>query len=306
MYKSSRGSDLDTRLLRANVIKGVLEEITTANVNMVNADLLAEQRGLRIKETIVRTENPAVVSGMTVAIGTSDAKFSGAVVDGKITVAVRCPAAATRTGALGPVSPVHDRNTFAVLGHRACVRRCWLKHCVFMNAPGWQSACKACRDGGIHMRVSKTSSASCDVHRECAVDHASDARPVYRLSCLCALVCVIRTGPRSALTWPRACMQGDVTNGAPYLKSIGSFEVDVAIEGRVLLIGQEDRPGLIAAVAAVLAEDDVNVAFMTVSRVTKGTNAIMVLGIDSDPSAAALEKIKGVPGIKEWGYFRDL
>lgn len=101
-------------------------------------------------------------------------------------------------------------------------------------------------------------------------------------------------------------LQGDVTNGAPYLKNIGSYEVDVAIEGRVLLIGQEDRPGLIAAVAAVLAEDDVNVAFMTVSRVTKGTSAIMVLGIDSDPSAAALEKIKGVPGIKEWGYFRDL
>lgn len=89
MYKSSRGSDLDTRLLRANVIKGVLEEITTANVNMVNADLLADQRGLRIKETIVRTESTAVVSGMTVSIGTSDAKFSGAVVDGKITVAVR-------------------------------------------------------------------------------------------------------------------------------------------------------------------------------------------------------------------------
>lgn len=84
----------------------MLEEITTANVNMVNADLLAEQRGLRIKETIVRTENPAVVSGMTVAIGTSDAKFSGAVVDGKITVAVRClavpPVARARAAA-----PVH-------------------------------------------------------------------------------------------------------------------------------------------------------------------------------------------------------
>lgn len=88
-YRSSRGSDLDTRLLRANVIKGILEEITTANVNMVNADLLAEQRGLRITETISKTDSKAVVSEMNVKIGTSQAKFSGAVVGDKINVSVR-------------------------------------------------------------------------------------------------------------------------------------------------------------------------------------------------------------------------
>lgn len=55
-YNSPRGDDLDTRLLRAMVIKGVLEEVTTANVNLVNADLLADQRGIKIRETIVRSE----------------------------------------------------------------------------------------------------------------------------------------------------------------------------------------------------------------------------------------------------------
>ena len=88
-YRSSRGSDLDTRLLRANVIKGILEEITTANVNMVNADLLAEQRGLRITETITKTDRKAIVSEMKVAIGTPQSKFSGAVVDDCISVSVR-------------------------------------------------------------------------------------------------------------------------------------------------------------------------------------------------------------------------
>lgn len=88
-YRSSRGSDLDTRLLRANVIKGILEEITTANVNMVNADLLAEQRGLRITETISKTDSKAIVSDMNVKIGTNQSKFSGAVVGDKISVSVR-------------------------------------------------------------------------------------------------------------------------------------------------------------------------------------------------------------------------
>ena len=45
--------DLDTRLLRAMVIKGILEQITTATVNLVNADLLAKNRGLRVIESTV-------------------------------------------------------------------------------------------------------------------------------------------------------------------------------------------------------------------------------------------------------------
>ena len=48
--------DLDTRLLRAMVIKGILEQITTSTVNLVNADLLAKNRGLRIRETFVFAE----------------------------------------------------------------------------------------------------------------------------------------------------------------------------------------------------------------------------------------------------------
>ena len=52
-YASPRGDDLDTRLLRAMVIKGILEQSTTATVNLVNADILAKTRGLRIIESTV-------------------------------------------------------------------------------------------------------------------------------------------------------------------------------------------------------------------------------------------------------------
>ena len=52
-YATPRGDDLDTRLLRAMVIKGILEQITTATVNLVNADVLARARGLRIIESTV-------------------------------------------------------------------------------------------------------------------------------------------------------------------------------------------------------------------------------------------------------------
>ena len=52
-YASPRGDDLDSRLLRAMVLKGMLEQTTTARVNLVNADLLAQQRGLRVVESTV-------------------------------------------------------------------------------------------------------------------------------------------------------------------------------------------------------------------------------------------------------------
>ena len=51
--------DLDTRLLRAMVIKGILEQSTTARVNLVNADLLAKNRGLRIIEQTVPADGKA-------------------------------------------------------------------------------------------------------------------------------------------------------------------------------------------------------------------------------------------------------
>ncbi len=56
LYAVFRGDDLDTRLLRAMVIKGILEQITTSTVNLVNADLLAKTRGLRIIESTVPSE----------------------------------------------------------------------------------------------------------------------------------------------------------------------------------------------------------------------------------------------------------
>uniref|UniRef100_A0A0D6R955 D-3-phosphoglycerate dehydrogenase n=1 Tax=Araucaria cunninghamii TaxID=56994 RepID=A0A0D6R955_ARACU len=50
-YASARAADdLDTRLLRAMITKGIIEPISDTFVNLVNADFIAKQRGLRITE----------------------------------------------------------------------------------------------------------------------------------------------------------------------------------------------------------------------------------------------------------------
>ena len=43
------------------VIKGILESITNSTVNLVNADLLAKNRGLRIIESTVPAEGRSVI-----------------------------------------------------------------------------------------------------------------------------------------------------------------------------------------------------------------------------------------------------
>jgi len=45
----------------------------------VNADLLAKGRGLRISEVTVRSEGADVLSSMSVSLGASKSKFSGAI-----------------------------------------------------------------------------------------------------------------------------------------------------------------------------------------------------------------------------------
>lgn len=46
----SANEDLDTRVLRAMVTKGLVEPVSSARVNLVNSDFIARQRGLKIRE----------------------------------------------------------------------------------------------------------------------------------------------------------------------------------------------------------------------------------------------------------------
>ena len=60
IYASSRAvDDLDTRLLHALITKGIMELVSATFVNLVNADFVAKQRGLRItKEKVPHDGSP--------------------------------------------------------------------------------------------------------------------------------------------------------------------------------------------------------------------------------------------------------
>lgn len=187
-YASSRApDDLDTRLLRAMITKGLIEPISDVFVNLVNADYTAKQRGLRLtEERILLDGSPeSPLEFIQVQIANVESKFASAISEyGEIKV------------------------------------------------------------------------------------------------------------------------EGRVKDGVPHLTKVGSFEVDVSLEGSIILCRQVDQPGMIGKVGSILGSENVNVSFMSVGRVAPRKHAVMAIGVDEQPSKETLKKIGDVPAIEEFVFLK--
>lgn len=187
-YASARGpDDLDTRLLRAMITKGIIEPISSVFLNLVNADFIAKQRGLRITEEHIvldgSPENP--LEFIQVQIANVESKFGSAISDfGEIRV------------------------------------------------------------------------------------------------------------------------EGRVKDGKPHLTKVGSFGVDVSLEGSIILCRQVDQPGIIGKVGSLLGDNNVNVNFMSVGRIAPQKQAVMTIGVDEEPSREVLKKIGETPAIEEFVFLK--
>ncbi|CAA7019926.1 unnamed protein product [Microthlaspi erraticum] len=187
-YTSARATDdLDTRLLRAMITKGIIEPISDVYVNLVNADFTAKQRGLRLSEERVlldgSPENP--LETITVQLSNVESKFASSLSEsGEVKV------------------------------------------------------------------------------------------------------------------------EGRVKDGVPHLTKVGSFEVDVTLEGSIILCRQVDQPGMIGTVGSILGGSNVNVSFMSVGRIAPRKQAIMAIGVDDQPSKETLKKIGEIPAVEEFVFLK--
>jgi D-3-phosphoglycerate dehydrogenase len=187
-YSSARGDDeLDTRLLRAMVTKGLIEPISSAYINIINADFIAKQRGLKITE-----ERQFIEGSLEVPLETIGVRISLA------------------------------RSKF-----------------------------------------------------EGALSESGDI-----------------------------AVEGKVKDGIPYLSKVGNFNVDVSLEGDVILCRQVDQPGMIGAVGNILGVADVNISFMSVGRTGPRKQALMAIGIDDKPTEDVLRQIGCISSIEEVVYLK--
>lgn len=95
-----------------------------------------------------------------------------------------------------------------------------------------------------------------------------------------------------------AVVQGSSVGGADVvLTRIDDFDVTITGELPVIVVEHTDQPGVVAAVTAVLALHEVNIASMEVSRERRGARALMVIETDQPASAETVDAVCGAEGV---------
>jgi D-3-phosphoglycerate dehydrogenase len=89
-------------------------------------------------------------------------------------------------------------------------------------------------------------------------------------------------------------------DGLPRVLRVDDFSMDMIPEGNMVLIVNEDQPGVIGLVGSSFGDAKVNIADMVISRVFEANGkakALMVLKTDSEPPASLLNQLKARPNI---------
>jgi L-serine dehydratase len=106
-------------------------------------------------------------------------------------------------------------------------------------------------------------------------------------------------GPRAAT------MQGaSLGAGRVVVNRIDGYPVEVTGAYHTIVLVAEDLKGSIARITAILAEDDVNIANLRVTRKQRGGDAFMVIEVDEKPEEQAVGDILTLPWVK-WAYRLD-
>ena len=84
----------------------------------------------------------------------------------------------------------------------------------------------------------------------------------------------------------------------PRVVGINGREVEVAAEGKLLVLENVDQPGMVGTSGPILGKAGVNIADMSLSRLAPGGTAYMVVRVDTEPGEVTRAEIKGHPAIK--------
>ena len=90
----------------------------------------------------------------------------------------------------------------------------------------------------------------------------------------------------------------------PRIVKINEFYVDVVPEGHMLVIYNQDKPGIVGQIGTILGKNKINIAGMNFGRMKKSGSAITVLNVDSAVPKSVLDKIKKAEYIKEVRYIK--
>ena len=83
----------------------------------------------------------------------------------------------------------------------------------------------------------------------------------------------------------------------PWLVRVYGQQVEIELAPHMLVMVNDDRPGMIGRVGTMVGGEGINIANMNVSRTVAGERAVMVVALDSPPPPGALERLRELDGI---------
>ena len=78
---------------------------------------------------------------------------------------------------------------------------------------------------------------------------------------------------------------------------IDDYPAEITADAPTLVILQKDQQGMVSHVTQLLAERNINIAVMRVSRSARGEIACCVIEVDGDLPEGLVERAAGVPGV---------
>lgn len=94
-------------------------------------------------------------------------------------------------------------------------------------------------------------------------------------------------------------------NRFPRVISIDGFHVELKPEGHVVIILNDDRPGVVGRYGRVFGDNNVNIADMTISRKRKIEQALVGLNLDQAPGDFVMEEVRNLEFVKA-AYYLEL
>lgn len=104
---------------------------------------------------------------------------------------------------------------------------------------------------------------------------------------------VIRAGGRSIA----GTLSG--SRSEPRIVMVDDHDVEVPPMQHMLIVRNDDRPGMMGVVGTILGESNVNIADMALGRSPAGGSALMILSVDDAVPADVLDRISSMPGVLE-------
>ncbi|OPX44024.1 L-serine dehydratase, beta chain [Ruminiclostridium hungatei] len=85
-----------------------------------------------------------------------------------------------------------------------------------------------------------------------------------------------------------------VGGGSILITNIDGFEVEITAENPVIIIKMRDKKGVISEITALLANNNINIAVMRVSRKGKGSEASTIIETDDRISLSIIERLSEI------------